>query len=431
MRKKIVVRGPVLSMSGYGEQTRFALRSLRKHEDKFDIYIIPVGWGATGWQHEYDEERIWFDRKIQKTADYMNSESDNVKFDMSLQVTIPNEWEPLAPYNIGYTAGIETTKVSPEWIQKTNLMDKVLVVSKHSKNIFEKTVHEGYIEETNQPVVLKTEVPIESVNYPVRQFKDVKVDLDLEYDFNYLTMAQWGPRKNLFNTIRWFVEENFDQEVGLVVKTFMRRGTILDRYHTNKRIAAILGKYKDRKCKIYLLHGDMSKDEINSLYSHPKMKAYLSLSHGEGFGLPLFEAAYNGMPIITTGWSGQCDFLYAPFDGKKKKNKNKLHPYFAEVEYDIGPIQKESVWKGVLEEDSMWCYPKEGSYKMKLRQVRNNYDKWKKKAEYLQKWIIANFTEEEKYDKFVNFILKDLEIDSSVTNKEVDEMFNKLFEEGK
>ena len=429
MRKKIVVRGPVLSMSGYGEQTRFALRSLRKHEDKFDIYIIPVGWGATGWQHEYDEERIWFDRKIQKTADYMNSESDNVKFDMSLQVTIPNEWEPLAPYNIGYTAGIETTKVSPEWIQKTNLMDKVLVVSKHSKNIFEKTVHEGYIEETNQPVVLKTEVPIESVNYPVRQFKDVKVDLDLEYDFNYLTMAQWGPRKNLFNTIRWFVEENFDQEVGLVVKTFMRRGTIIDRHHTNKRIASILEKYKDRKCKIYLLHGDMSKDEINSLYSHPKIKALISLSHGEGFGLPMFEAAYNGMPVITTGWSGQCDFLYAPLAGKKKKNK--LHPYFAEVEYDIGPIQKESVWKGVLEEDSMWCYPKEGSYKMKLRQVRNNYDKWKKKADYLQKWILENFTEEEKYDKFANFILKDLEIESSVTNEEVDEMFGKLFEEGK
>ena len=143
----------------------------------------------------------------------------------------------------------------------------------------------------------------------------------------------------------------------------------------------------------------------------------------------MFEAAYNGMPVITTGWSGQCDFLYAPLAGKKKKNK--LHPYFAEVEYDIGPIQKESVWKGVLEEDSMWCYPKEGSYKMKLRQVRNNYDKWKKKADYLQKWILENFTEEEKYDKFANFILKDLEIESSVTNEEVDEMFGKLFEEGK
>ena len=103
MRKKIVVRGPVLSMSGYGEQTRFAIRSLRHREDEFDIYIIPVGWGATGWQHEFDEERAWIDRKIAKTAHYMSTE--NSQFDMSLQVTIPNEWEKLAPYNVGYTAG--------------------------------------------------------------------------------------------------------------------------------------------------------------------------------------------------------------------------------------------------------------------------------------------------------------------------------------
>ena len=245
MRKKIVVRGPVLSMSGYGEQTRFAVRALRKHEDKFDIYIIPVGWGHTGWQHEFDEERSWIDRKIAKTAQYMNSGEKS--FDMSLQVTIPNEWEQLAPYNIGYTAGIETTKVSPEWIQKTNLMDKVIVVSNHSKDVLEKTVHEGYIKETNQPIVLKSEVPIETVNYPIRDFDATELDLELEHDFNYLTMAQWGPRKNLVNTIKWWVEENIDQEVGLVVKTFLRRGTVIDRAHTENKIKSLLEKYSDRK----------------------------------------------------------------------------------------------------------------------------------------------------------------------------------------
>tara|TARA_R110002074_G_scaffold236065_1_gene407862 strand:- start:182 stop:1474 length:1293 start_codon:yes stop_codon:yes gene_type:complete len=429
MRKKIVVRGPVLSMSGYGEQTRFAVRALRKHEDKFDIYIIPVGWGHTGWQHEFDEERSWIDRKIAKTAQYMNSGEKS--FDMSLQVTIPNEWEQLAPYNIGYTAGIETTKVSPEWIQKTNLMDKVIVVSNHSKDVLEKTVHEGYIKETNQPIVLKSEVPIETVNYPIRDFDATELDLELEHDFNYLTMAQWGPRKNLVNTIKWWVEENIDQEVGLVVKTFLRRGTVIDRAHTENKIKSLLEKYSDRKCKVYLLHGDMTQEQLNSLYCHPKIKAYISLTHGEGYGLPLFEAAYNGLPVICSGWSGQCDFLYAPRkdDGKKKKKKGKK-PYFAEVEYTLGPIPKESVWPGVLQEDSMWCYPQEGSYKMRLRQVRNNYDKWKKKATYLQEWISENFKEDDQYDKFINFILKDVSIEKSVTNDEVDDMFNKLFSSG-
>ena len=70
-RLKILVRGPALTMSGYGEQCRFALRSLRKHEDKFDVYLINTGWGHTGWVHEDSEERRWFDSILNKTIGYM------------------------------------------------------------------------------------------------------------------------------------------------------------------------------------------------------------------------------------------------------------------------------------------------------------------------------------------------------------------------
>ena len=37
--KKILINAPVLSASGYGEMARFALRTLRQHQDKFDIYL--------------------------------------------------------------------------------------------------------------------------------------------------------------------------------------------------------------------------------------------------------------------------------------------------------------------------------------------------------------------------------------------------------
>jgi glycosyltransferase involved in cell wall biosynthesis len=146
-------------------------------------------------------------------------------------------------------------------------------------------------------------------------------------------------------------------------------------------LSKILSKYPERKCKVHLIHGDMSDEEMHALYKHPRLSVF-SLTHGEGFGLPIFEAAYSGVPIIAPGWSGQCDFLYAPFQGSKKKKgkEGKTHPYFAEVDYNIGPVPKEAVWEGVIDQDSMWCYPQEGSYKMKLRQVRKNYDKWKKKA---------------------------------------------------
>ena len=126
MKKKILVRGPVLSQSGYGEQARFALRALRTKEEEYDIDIQPIRWGSTGWIWEDSEERRWMDEQITKTAHYTRESGE---FDMSLMVTIPNEWERLAPVNIGYTAGIETDRVSPAWLYKGNEMDRIVVVS--------------------------------------------------------------------------------------------------------------------------------------------------------------------------------------------------------------------------------------------------------------------------------------------------------------
>jgi len=408
LRKKVLVRAPVLTRSGYGEHGRLVLRALRKREDIFDIYILPTSWGETGWSVENTDERRWIDDQVRKTSVYTNSDQNgSPSFDMSIQVTIPNEWDPApAPVNIGVTAGIETTQVAPVWLERANLMSKIITISEHSKNVFLRTSYQGNNKQTGQPMELTCNTPIDIVHYPVKEYDELPdLGINLEHDFNYLAVAQMGPRKNLENTIRWFIEENFDQEVGLVVKTFIKNNSVVDREFTEHTLRNITSAFPDRKCKIHLIHGDMTDAEMHALYKHPQIKCLVSMTHGEGFGLPLFEAAYSGLPVIAPGWSGQCDFLYAPLKAKKGKGKKKLkHPYFAEVEYDISPIQEHAVWEGVLQKDSMWCYPKEGSYKMKLRQVRKNYGKWKKKAETLQKWIHKNFKEEELYEKFINLI---------------------------
>ena len=406
MRKKILVRGPCLTRSGYGEHARFVLRSLKTRQDIFDIYVIPVNWGQTGWIAEENEERRWLDERIKATAVYAQQKG---QFDISLQVTIPNEWEQLAPINIGVTAGIETTKVAPVWLEKANMMDKVITISEHSKWGFDNTIYQGQNSQTGEPMTLACTAPVEIVHYPVKTYETLpELELNLDYDFNFLAVAQQGPRKNLENTIKWFVEENIDQKVGLVVKTFIKNGSIVDREHTEKMLLSLLSKYPERKCKVYLLHGDLTDAEMHSLYIHPQIKAMVSLTHGEGYGLPLFEAAYNGLPVIAPGWSGQCDFLYAPFQGsKKKKGGNKKHPYFAEVDYGMGPVTPSSVWEGVIVEDSQWCYPEEGSYKMRLRQVRKQHSKWQKKALILQEWILENFTSDKQYGKFADAVYQE------------------------
>ena len=229
------------------------------------------------------------------------------------------------------------------------------------------------------------------------------MNLSLPYDFNFLCLAQWGPRKNVKNTVKWFVEEFHDDEVGLVVKMFQVKNCHMDKLNCMIKLKELLSEYPERKCKIHLIHGNMTDEEVNSLYTHPKLKAFVSLTHGEGYGLPLFEAAYNGMPIIAPAWSGHCDFLFAPVK-KKGSNKTKIRPLFAKVEYDLKPIQKEAVWNGVLQQDSMWCYARESSYKKQLRNVYKSRSVHVGQAKKLKKYIAENFAEQTMYSKFASAI---------------------------
>jgi glycosyltransferase involved in cell wall biosynthesis len=144
-------------------------------------------------------------------------------------------------------------------------------------------------------------------------------------------MAQWGPRKNLPNTIAWFCQEfHNDENVGLVVKTFAKGNSQIDKDFLEKALKSVLDNFPDRKCKVYFLHGYMNNQELHSLYVHPKIKAMVNFGHGEGYGLPLFEAAYSGLPVITHDFGGQKDFLYAPKKGKKGE---KLRAHFSRVNY--------------------------------------------------------------------------------------------------
>ena len=386
MKKKVLLKGPLLTRSGYGEQARFALRSLRSREDLFEVFIQPLQWGKTSWASEMDEERTWIDQTIEKTIGYIQQGG---QFDLSVQVTIPNEFQRLAPINIGYTAGIETTKVAHQWIEKANEMDKVIVVSSHSKQVFENTEYQARNTQTGEQVTLRTQTPVEFVNYPVKTFENLpELDLGLSTSFNFLTVAQFGPRKNLLNTIRWFIEEFRNEDIGLVIKSNIAKNCLMDRNRLQAELTNFLRQQGERQCKVFLLHGDMTDAEMHSLYQHPQINAFVSLPHGEGFGLPLFEAAYSGLPVVTTGWSGQLDFL-VDAEGQEQ---------FYNVSFDIQPVQKEVVWDGVIVPDSMWAYPREGSAK---EQMRGCFENNTKREDYA-KQLHERFSEQVMYEQFVS-----------------------------
>ena len=388
MRKKIFVKGPVLSQSGYGEQARFALRALRSREDLFDVYVQPIPWGKTGWVWNDDEFRVWLDNRITETQVLLQHKQ--LQPDISLQITIPNEFEKLCPVNIGYTAGIETTKCSPQWLPKCNDMDKVLVVSNHAKTSIVNTIAEATNNQTGEKFPYRCETPVEVVWETTPRHEPEEIEgLNLEYENNFLMVSQLGPRKNFENSLTWWVEEHVDQEVGLVVKTNFKNNSVGDFTQVEGHISSLLSKYKDRKCKVYLLHGDLTSGQMTGLYRHPKVKALINISHGEGFGLPLFEAAREGLPIIATGWSGQLDFLH--HEGKD---------YFQSVDYTLQPVQPQAHWPGVIEADSMWAFADQGSYKMTLRKTLKNLDECLETAQELQTLLTSRFGTESLYKSF-------------------------------
>jgi len=396
--KKVLLKAPVLTRSGYGEHARFVLKALQQNPD-FDIYVLPLNWGKSNWLFEDSEERKEIDNLIQKLA-----VSKNVNFDMSVQVTIPNEWETIAPVNIGVCAGIETDKISMAWIKKANQMDRVVVVSEHAKKGFTKTKYNlGHLS-SNEEISYKCETPVDVVHYGVKNITPKNIDLNLVHDFNFLTIAQVGPRKNLFNSIKWFIDEFQDDEVGLIVKAHWLNNSLNDRINLTRAIKDIITPSSERKCSIHLLHGDMSEEEVHGLYVHPKIKGYMTATHGEGFGLPIFEAAYSGLPIVAPSWSGQVDFLSAPIKNEKS-GKVKTTALYEKVAYDLNTPSEDAIWKDVIEKDSKWCYPKEDKFKKALRNVYRSHSLKKKNALMLQEHLLNTFKLEDKLNQFNEIVV--------------------------
>ena len=310
----LLFRGPVKTRSGYGSHSRDLLEALY-HMDLFDIKIDSCGWGVTPLTALENDNQFhkWIEENI------ITSLSETP--DIYVQVTVPNEFQKVGKYNIGITAGIETTVAPKDWVDGCNRMDKVITTSIFSRDVLVSTVYNENEKNTGKLIKqYKIEKPIsvlfEGVDLNVYNNTYKGIDLDIKEDFAFLFVGHWlkgdlgQDRKDVGMLIKCFATAFNDAEnkPALVLKTSSATFSIKERESFRKRIEDLVKDIKNPP-SIYLLFGDLTNEEMNEVYNHPKIKSMVTLTKGEGFGRPLLEFTMTGKPIIASNWSGHKDFL--------------------------------------------------------------------------------------------------------------------------
>jgi glycosyltransferase involved in cell wall biosynthesis len=399
-----LVQAAIATRSGYGEHSRDLVRSLIKM-DKFDIFIWGTRWGDTSFINlDTDRDREIFKRMLK--APQLPKQPD-----LFIHVTVPNEFANVGRFNIGITAGIETTHCSAPWIEGMNRMDLNIVPSKHAKEVFVKTNYTRVDERTQQPTgQLKVEKPIEvlfeGVDTSVYKYEEniptaLRHELKgVEESFCFLYVGHWlqgdlfQDRKDVGGLIKIFLEtfKNVPNPPALLLKTALATNSVTDRNEIQRRIGAIKRMVQSDKPlpNVYLLHGELTAEEMNGLYNHPKVKAHISFTKGEGFGRPLLEASVSRKPVIAPNWSGQTDFLNKEFSILLPGQLTQVHP--------------SSVWENVIIPQSSWFTVNYQVASNVMMEVWKNYQKFKQNALKQGMYSEQNFSLNKMHEQFTKII---------------------------
>ena len=404
MKPFIVIQGPVATRSGYGNHTRDLATALIS-QNKYDIQIISLPWGECPMNaletNNTDHQEI---------AKRIAKGNIDRQPDVFIQVSVPNEFQSHGKYNIGVTAGIETTIVSPDFIQGANRMDMLIVTSEHSKKGFTEVSYDAIDNKTNEKKgVLKLEVPVKVLfeGLDLNMYSkttDIEPTVinefnDIKNDFCYLFVGHWlkgdigHDRKDVGMMIKSFCEafkkKSPKNRPALILKTSHATFSIMDRDSIIERVQQIIAPYGTKAPEIYLLHGDLSDKEMNSLYNHPKVKAMISFTKGEGFGRPLLEFSITGKPVIASNWSGHVDFLNPE--------------YCVMLPGQLTDVHKSAADKFILKE-AKWFTVDYGYAAAVIQDVKKNYKIYLSKSRKQTQYVKDNFSLERMAEIFKNIV---------------------------
>jgi len=388
---------PFDTYSGYGARSRDIVKSIIEL-DKYNVKVLSQKWGNTPMNFTQDHKEWEFLKDM--VIPGVNQQN---KPDIWMQITIPSEFQPVGKYNIGCTAGIESTGCDHTWVEGLNRMDMNWVSSKHSKKVFTEAKFEqkdkqgrttGHVLKNTKPM----EVVFEGANLDVYKYlKDSEVKLDLSQikeNFCYLFVGHWmqgdmgHDRKNVGLMIDYFFQtfKNKNQRPALILKASTGRNSYMSRETILNKIQKIKKSYEDDDLpNVYILNGALTDTQVNELYNHPKVKAMVSLTKGEGFGRPLQEFCLSKKPLIVSGWSGHMDFVEPGFSVVLGGKLEPVHHSAA------------NQW---LKKEFQWFQVNRKQAKDAFKNVFTNYKKYIDPAKQQGHLIKTNFS----YDKMKELV---------------------------
>ncbi len=383
----VLVTGPVSTRSGYGNHARDICRALIEL-DKYDVLINSVPWGSTPMNALEDDNKHHQEIKSR----ILNSNELPKQPDLHFHIVIPNEFQPIAKKNIGITAGIEATIPAPNWIDGINRMDLTICTSEFTKQVFTNAEFTKKNPDGSE-VVHKIAKPMETLFEGFEEIYKTTTEFDkeveeafepVEEDFGFLYTGHWlqgglgQDRKDTGMLIKVFCEtfKNQPNPPALILKTSGATFSIIDRNEVLNKIKDIKNSIRaDSLPNVYLIHGNFTDEQMNQMYNHPKVNAHVSFTHGEGFGRPLLEAAQSGKPIAVSNWSGHLDFLHGS--------------YCSLIPGSLTKVPKGAFPKELFFEESQWFTVNYQIASQILKDIYNNYKKYKVKAQQLKVYTQA------------------------------------------
>jgi len=395
-----VISSPFDTYSGYGARSRDLIKAIID-SDKYNVRLLSQRWGNTPFGFIKDNNKEWgFLEKLILPQGQIPRQPE-----IWMQITVPEEFQPVGKYNIGVTAGVETNICPPQLIEGCNRMNLVLASSNHAKDVILNSKFDGVNQQTNQKVKVEfnkhIEVLFEGVNTniykPEETRKLSKLD-NIKEEFCYLAVGHWmqgdlgEDRKNIGLVVKSFYEtfKNKMKKPALILKTSQVGSSYIDREDVLRKIASIKKTMKTKNLpNIYLLNGELTDEEMSQLYNHPKVKAMISLTKGEGFGRPLLEFSLVKKPIIVSGWSGHLDFMDKELSVLLGGELTPVHP---------------SAANQYLIKESQWFSPDPIHIGHFLKDVYENYKNYIVKAKKLGTKNKNEFSREKMTEKLVSIL---------------------------